>query len=139
MDISSLLPIIGVILALLVVGAIFIAIKPKKSGWKNKAFANLSELENRMNSGDALHKKSAVVDADKLLDFVMKSRGIKGETMGDRLKNAQKYFDRDQYNRIWEAHKLRNRLVHEIDSNFGDNQIRTAFYDLKSAIRKLAS
>ena len=127
------------IILLAFVIAVFFLIKPKKSAWKAKALQNLNELENRIRSGDSLHMKSALVDADKLLDFVMKSRGLRGETMGDRLKNAVKYFERTQYNRIWEAHKLRNRLVHEIDSNFNENYIKTAFSDLKSAIRKLAS
>lgn len=139
MEISELLPIIGIVAALLVVGSLFFLVKPKKSAWKNKAFANLAELENRVRSGDQFHLKSALVDADKLLDFAMKSTGLRGETMGDRLKNAQKYFNRDQYNRIWEAHKLRNRLVHEIDMNFSQNHIRNAFSDLRSAIQKLAS
>lgn len=137
MDTQILITILPVILLIFVLLAFFL-IKPKKAAWKNKALANLSDLENRIQSGDTLHLKSALVDADKLLDFVMKSRRLKGETMGERLKNANKYFDRNQYNRIWEAHKLRNRLVHEIDSSTNDQQIRTAFSELKSAIRKLS-
>ncbi len=139
MDISSLLPIIFAVLALVLVGGLFLLAKPKKSAWKDKALANLAELENRIQSGDFLHKKSALIDADKLLDFVMKSSGLRGETMGDRLKNAEKRFERNMYNKIWEAHKLRNRLVHEIDSNFNENVIRNGFSDLRAAIRKLAS
>lgn len=53
----------------------------------------------------------AIVQADKLLDKALKERGFKGETMGERMKSAQKVFSRTDM--LWAAHKLRNRIVHE--------------------------
>ncbi|KKU51060.1 MAG: hypothetical protein UX73_C0008G0001, partial [candidate division WWE3 bacterium GW2011_GWC1_47_10] len=36
-----------------------------------------------------------------------------GDVMADRLKAAKTRFDIVTYNKIWEAHKVRNALVHE--------------------------
>jgi len=59
--------------------------------------------------------KQALIEADKLLDLGLRTKRIKGETMGERLKSSRNLFDKNLYNEIWQAHKLRNRLVHEHD------------------------
>ncbi|MBW6441600.1 hypothetical protein K0B04_01650 [Patescibacteria group bacterium] len=56
--------------------------------------------------------RQALITADKCLDNALRDI-VAGETMGERLKNAETRFDRDLYNKIWEAHKVRNNLVHE--------------------------
>jgi len=56
--------------------------------------------------------KEAVTAADKLLDYAL-GQVVSGETMGERLKNAPRAFPRDIYQGLWDAHKMRNALVHE--------------------------
>ena len=56
--------------------------------------------------------RQALISADKSLDNALRDV-VEGELMGERLKAGKDLFDRDMYNRIWEAHKLRNTLVHE--------------------------
>jgi hypothetical protein len=56
--------------------------------------------------------KQALITADKAMDNALRDI-VPGETMGDRLKAAQNRFDQVTYNKIWEAHKLRNSVVHE--------------------------
>jgi len=56
--------------------------------------------------------RQALITADKCLDNALRDV-VDGETMGERLKNASEIFDKDTYNKIWEAHKVRNTLVHE--------------------------
>lgn len=58
--------------------------------------------------------KEAVSRGDKLMDFAL-SKIVDGQTMGERLKNASDRFSRPVYDRVWQAHKVRNSLVHEID------------------------
>ncbi len=53
----------------------------------------------------------AVIEADKLLDQVLRDGRWRGTTMSDRLKSAAKHL-RD-YNGLRRVHRLRNRLVHE--------------------------
>ncbi|MEX1061551.1 MAG: hypothetical protein WEC39_00320 [Patescibacteria group bacterium] len=56
--------------------------------------------------------KEAVIAADKMLDFSLKAV-IEGESMGERLKNAREGFYPEVYQGLWDAHKMRNSLVHE--------------------------
>ncbi|HAI62678.1 MAG: hypothetical protein UU64_C0002G0018 [candidate division WWE3 bacterium GW2011_GWF2_41_45] len=80
--------------------------------------------------------KQALIMADKSLDAVLKEM-VPGETMGERLKNAVEKFDRSTYNRIWDAHKLRNSLVHEAGFEPAYFMITEAVSNLKEAIYKL--
>lgn len=57
--------------------------------------------------------KQAVIDADKLADLALSNAGIPGAGIGERLMNvgAGKLASLDG---IWWAHKVRNRLAHEV-------------------------
>lgn len=59
--------------------------------------------------------KFAIVEADKLVDDILKSAGYAGDTMGERLMNIEK-GQLTTLEGLWEAHKVRNKLVH--DSNY---------------------
>lgn len=57
------------------------------------------------------HPGQAVLDADKLLDYTLNQHGFKG-SLGEKLKKAAARFS--NLNNVWFAHKLRNRLAHEM-------------------------
>ncbi len=56
--------------------------------------------------------KMAVIEADKLLEEALRHSGVRGITLGDRLKNIKpsQYPHLDD---VWQAHRLRNQIVHE--------------------------
>ena len=72
----------------------------------------------------------AVIEADKLLDQAFKERGFKGQTMAERLTIAG--FLLSAKNEVWQVHKLRNRLVHEVDVQLTLKQARSALKGLSS-------
>ncbi len=77
-----------------------------------KADIKISDLL-RKNNIDL--KKQALIVADKTLDSVLKTV-VTGKDMGERLKNARRLFsDKSLYQQIWEAHKTRNKVVHQVD------------------------
>ncbi len=80
--------------------------------------------------------KQALITADKTLDAALKDI-VLGDTMGERLKNAKDKFDRATYNRIWDAHKLRNSLVHEAGFEPGYFTLDGAITNIRMALRKL--
>lgn len=63
-------------------------------------------------AGDEANLKLALIESDKVLDDALKIAGYRGETLGDRLKQLT-HNDLSVINEIWEAHKLRNQIVHE--------------------------
>ncbi|HVE80677.1 MAG TPA: hypothetical protein VNA68_00850 [Candidatus Dormibacteraeota bacterium] len=84
------------------------------------------------NGNDIRH---AVMEADKLLDYVMKQQGYAGQTMADRLKIAQKNLK--NRNAVWEAHKLRNVLVHEVGFDLVPTQAREALQGFEGGLKDL--
>lgn len=80
--------------------------------------------------------KNALITADKTLDNALRDM-VDGETTGDRLKNAEDMFDRYLYNKIWEAHKIRNNLVHESGYEPPHFVITEAIQVLQTALQSL--
>lgn len=69
-------------------------------------------IQNLLKGKSPSQLRQALISADKCLDNALRDV-VEGETMGERLKNAKNKFDPTTYNKIWEAHKVRNNLVHE--------------------------
>ncbi len=70
------------------------------------------EIQRHLNSTKEAEWKFAVIEADSLVDHILRSSGYPGETMGDRLKNIDK-AQIVTLDSLWEAHKIRNRLAHD--------------------------
>lgn len=79
----------------------------------------------------------AVIDADKLLDEVLKKRRYKGKTMGERLMTAQ--HDIKDNDGVWYGHKLRNRLVHENDVKLREREVKNALLGIRAALKDLGA
>lgn len=79
----------------------------------------------------------AIINADKLLDGALKKRNFKGETMGERLVSAKNILSKKQ--RVWEAHKLRNLLVHEENVKLDRKKTLEALKGFESALKDLGA
>lgn len=79
-----------------------------------ETFKQWSRILKRLETNKEADYKLAIIEADGLLDDVFKKMGYKGESIGDRLKqiDAGTLPNIDQ---IWEAHKVRNNVVHDPD------------------------
>jgi hypothetical protein len=71
------------------------------------------EIENLLSSQNVIELKHAVLEADKLVDFVLKKRGYAGETFADRLRYAEKHINHTTYQNVWDGHKIRNTIAHD--------------------------
>lgn len=79
----------------------------------------------------------SIINADKLLDVALKKRKFAGETMGERLIAAKNVLSRRQA--VWEAHKLRNRLVHEENVKLDKKKVAEALRGFESALKDLGA
>lgn len=69
-------------------------------------------IEEQVNSDDPEKWRLAILEADILLNDLLDHLGYKGETMADKMKQ----IPIEAFNSIdfaWEAHKIRNRIVHD--------------------------
>jgi hypothetical protein len=61
------------------------------------------------------HTRSAVFEADKLVDQALRQGGYRGETFAERLRSAERSFSHQAvYQGLWDAHKIRNAMAHEL-------------------------
>ena len=74
-----------------------------------------------------------VMEGDKLLDFLLMKMRFKGP-LGQKLKKAGKLFSHEQD--LWNAHKLRNSLAHEMGFSVDIKQARAALKAYKSAFEQ---
>lgn len=75
----------------------------------------------------------AIIQADKLLDRALKERGFAGETMGDRLKSSH------AGDKIWAAHKVRNRIAHETDVKLNAIVVNQALRGFKQGLKNVGA
>ncbi|MFH0891004.1 MAG: hypothetical protein V1856_03155 [Candidatus Liptonbacteria bacterium] len=65
----------------------------------------------RKKEGNLDSLRIAIIEADALVDDVLKQKGVPGEHMADRLSNLDTE-DLPSIEKLWGAHRLRNDLVH---------------------------
>jgi len=79
---------------------------------KKRSIKAWKHVKKHFFAGDDNSLKLAVVESDNLLDEALKLAGFRGPTLGDKLK-ALDEAQLPNIQDVWEAHKLRNRIVHE--------------------------
>lgn len=120
-----------IVSALLVLGIIYAYMRwrqikkmVKKIDAKNKEMAQMQKTSSSQTNGKWLkvlsHVNSenpaewrlAIMEADVLLEQALESASFRGETLGEKLKNA----DPGSFKNIqlaWDAHKVRNSIAHD--------------------------
>ena len=78
--------------------------------------------------------RHAIMGADKLLDVLLQKKGYSG-ALGEKLKRSESLFS--DYNGIWSAHKLRNRIAHELDVQISYKEAHDALRKFERALRDL--
>lgn len=115
----------------------FIFRKPKKRIRKTEKFVDRwKELQNYCR--DKATWKDALIEADKLLDKALKKRRFKGNSMGERLVNAQRFItDNDD---IWDAHNLVKKLIEAPEKvRLKETDVKEALLSFREALKDLGA
>lgn len=99
--------------------------------------AKCLEIEHQLKKDEPSSYHLSVLNADKLVDQALRGRGIKGKTMGERMKNSASLFS--DRNGIWLAHKLRNKIAHESDAHVTYEEARHALSNFRKALKDLGA
>jgi len=114
-------------------------------GWVSKRSAQLdtkyynrrwSHVRKTLSDGES-GQRLAIIDADKLVDHALKAANSTGSTMGERLRSAEGRLG-NNYQNVWDAHKLRNRLVHE-EVKLRGSDVRFAIKAFEKALKSLGA
>jgi hypothetical protein len=132
----------GVFAAVLLIGALLLAVMTltKKGGVKldvDKYRSKWLAIENQLKRDEVSSFHLCVLNADKLLDQALRERGIKGETMGERMKTIKDTWT--NANAVWTAHKLRNQIAHESDVQVSYDDARRALASFKQALKDVGA
>ncbi len=136
MDNSLFLSII--ILLLIAVLFVMVSINTKKIDQKKreKIIKELYSLEKSINSEEIAVRRDAIIKLDNLLSKSLQLYFKNDSSCGENLKSAEKIFRKREYNRLWEAHKMRNKVVHD-DYTVSKEEAREAFQIYKISVNKI--
>lgn len=94
-------------------------------------------IEQQLQKDQVASYHLSVLNADKLLDQALRDKGVKGNTIAERLKISAQILTRR--NDVWSAHKLRNRIAHEPDVTVTYEAARTALAGFKQALKDIGA
>ncbi len=120
--------IVIILAAILVLYVLF----SKKTKLSSSQIKKIHQFINRINN--ETDYKRIIIDLDKLLDYILKQKGFKG-TLGEKMKKARNLFSNN--NDIWFAHKLRNKIAHDIDFCLREKDAQKAIKYFKKAFNDL--
>ena len=139
MNNTALMILLAVVLCAAIIGVIILVLASKNAPKLRveRYQTRWLEIENSLSRTVASSWQVAIMDADKLLDQALKDRHFKGQTMGERMKSANKSWR--NANHVWGAHKIRNQLAHETDAKLTYDLARRALSAYKQALKDLGA
>jgi len=90
----------------------------------------------RLETGLESEYKLAVIEADSILNDILKRMGFDGETLGERLERLTA-TTLPNLKQIWEAHKIRNNIVHDPNYRLALDEARRVLDIYEQALRDL--
>lgn len=125
---------------LLLIGVLFflvyLAQKNISRGKAEKLLQRLEQLQAGALSSEMSVRRDTVIKLDNLLSKSLQYYFSNTDMCGDNLKLAKKIFRRNEYNDLWEVHKIRNKIVHD-DYDISAEDSKKVYNIYKSAILKI--
>lgn len=103
---------------------------------KEKIWKDVLKLKEVLKSNNPSLYRDALVRMDSLLARSLKLYYRNNESCGMNLKKAKELFNRDEYDKIWKIHKMRNKIVHE-DYEVSDKEFNDGYNVISKAIKKI--
>lgn len=131
-----LVVIILAVIGLAILLAFFVMIKSSRKGMTEVQQKYVRKHWSRIADEVGNNPNLAIMEADKLLGYAMKARGVEG-SVGEQLKKAPAMFS--DLNSVWSAHKLRNQLAHELGMKISPAQAKSNLNIFKKALKDLGA
>jgi hypothetical protein len=108
----------------------------KKAKLPEKMKKDWEKINDRLEKNDEASLKLAVIEADAMLDEVLKRMGLEGGDMGGRLEQLGSQ-QLKSYESIVEAHRLRDLIVRQKDIIVTNEQAKKAVEEYGEALKEL--
>jgi hypothetical protein len=134
MKTDLLIAAVAIILVLIIVGLIVLRRRPRKM--KVRSYQEQWQtLQKKCASKDTWPE--AIIDADKLLNEILRRKRYPGKTMGERLTKAQR--DITDNEGVWYGHKLRTKLEAEPKTKLKESDVKDALLGIRQALKDLGA
>jgi len=101
-----------------------------------KVVKDWAKITARLETGLESEHKLAVIEADSILNDILKRMGFGGETLGERLEKLTA-ATLPNLEQILGAHKIRNNIVHDPDYRLTLDEARRVLDTYEQALRDL--
>lgn len=127
-----------IILSMMLLLILFSRLNASRSVAKRKTtiLKKLEEIKIHAESENLYERKDAVIRLDNLLTKALNYKFRNTLSSGENLKQAGKFFRRDTYQSLWDAHKLRNEVVHK-DYAITPSESTKAYHIYKLSILRI--
>lgn len=108
------------------------------AGGQGPLEARWQEVKRHLDSIKEAEWKFALIEADKIVDDILRQAGFSGETLGERLKGILP-GQLVSLQALWSAHKLRNAMAHDVNFNARYAEIKEAIGNYEKALQELGA
>jgi len=112
------------------------ALNPPEPAYGGALQSKWEEIKHHAESVKEAEWKLSIIEADNLVNDILKSAGYPGDTMGERLTNINK-GQLLSLDGLWEAHKIRNKLAHDTNYFLRYAEARRAIVLYEAALKEL--
>ncbi|MBI2577373.1 MAG: hypothetical protein HYV77_00835 [Candidatus Wildermuthbacteria bacterium] len=107
-----------------------------RAGGAQKRMRDWERIRKRLLGTNVSEYKLSILEADQMLDEVLRKLGIKGETMDDRLLNTPDTLVKSIV-RMQEVHRTRNNIVRDPDYYLAQEEAVSVINAYEEAFRDL--
>lgn len=94
------------------------------------------QIKARLQKGDEANRKLAVIEADNLIDEILKRMGLPGNTFEEKMKQIE-VQEIKSADKILEGHRTRNMIVHQPNFSLSQEEAEKALADFEEALKEL--
>ncbi len=95
-------------------------------------------IQKRVESPTHDNLRIAIIEGDSLIDHFLRKSGYAGESMAERLSQINP-AEIKSLNRLWDAHRLRNVLVHTPGVSIAPNEAQAALLAYETFLKELGA
>lgn len=81
--------------------------------------------------------REAIMKADIVLDKALQFHSTPGVNVGERLKASTTRLEKSVLDAAWSAHKVRNRLAHELHYQLNAHEAKQALADFRKVLQAM--
>lgn len=107
----------------------------EKEEFKQEVQEKFDSIVAKMASEHPEDWKIAILEADHLIDEVLIWHGHRGKDMGERLKSITER-EVESINELWQAHKLRNQIAHNINIEISKKEAEKAIEIYRKVLKE---